>query len=126
LAPAARFGARPEAEDRTMDRIDIRTARLSGHDRMVPPTPAAIPQPRRRPAARTDAAAERILRGYARCWGRLDSVVYQVSLAGLKECFPDLTDGDAKECVARAALGVIARDPTLFWRDPGRAARARR
>jgi hypothetical protein len=93
---------------------------------MAPLTPAATPQPRRRPAARTDAVAKRILRDYARCWGRLDRVVYQVSLSGLKECFPNMTDGDAKDCVARAALGVIAHDPTLFWRDPGRAARARR
>jgi hypothetical protein len=102
-----------------MDRIDIRIASLSGHDSMVP-------LPRRRPAARTDAAAERILRDYARCWGRLDRVVYQVSLTGLKERFPDMPDRDAKDCIARAALGVIARDPALFWRDAGRTARARR
>lgn len=108
-----------------MDRIDIQTVLLAGADIGISLPQEPTLAPARRSAARAD-AAERILRDYARCWGRLDRVVYQVSLTGFKERFPDMADDEANEYVARAALRTIAREPALFWRDAPRAAKAQR
>jgi len=65
--------------------------------------------------------AERIVRDYARCWGRLDRVVYAVSLAGFKDRYPDVPDREANECLACALLSAIAHEPGLFWHDASRS-----
>ena len=65
--------------------------------------------------------AERIVRDYARCWGRLDRVVYVVALAGFKDRYPDVPDREANECLACAVLNAIAHEPGLFWHDASRA-----
>ena len=65
--------------------------------------------------------AERIVRDYARCWGRPDRVVYAVSLAGFKDRYPDVPDREANECLACAVLSAIAHEPGLFWHDAARS-----
>ena len=65
--------------------------------------------------------AERIVRDYARCWGRLDRVVYAVSLAGFKDRYPDVPDREANECLACAVLSAIVHEPGLFWHDASRS-----
>jgi hypothetical protein len=102
-----------------MDRIDVQAEAMPF---AAPAVGSMAFAGRRRPSARLD-TAERILRDYARCWGRLDRVVYQVSLAGFRERFPDIAAPEANDVLARAVLHTIARHPELFWRDRLRGAR---